>query len=86
MRAARVIGLGILFSFAGFVIVSVFSIMRSTASLGTGAATGLSAIAAVLLEGLLEALFSPITWLIIVIGFVAATWLTRKTSRRMSTS
>jgi hypothetical protein len=85
MRAAKVIGLGILFSFAGFVIVSVFSIMRSTASLETSHATGLSAMVAVLLEGLLEALFSPITWLVIVIGFATAIWVTRKRSNRTST-
>jgi hypothetical protein len=85
MRAARVIGLGILFSFAGLVMVSVFSVMRITASLQPSGATGLSAIVAVLLEGLLEAVFSPITWLIIVIGFGAATWITRKTSKHTST-
>lgn len=86
MRAAKVIGLGIIFSFAGFVIVSVISIMRSTASFETSHATGLSAMVAILLEGLLEALFSPITWLVIVVAFVAAVWVTRKTSKPTSTS
>ena len=82
MRAAKVIGLGILFSFAGFVILLVISIMRGTVSFETGHATGLSA----LVGGIIEALFNPITWLVIVIGFVAATWVTRKTSKRTSTS
>ena len=74
MRAAKMIGLWIIFSFAGFVIVSVISIMRSTASFETSHATAVSAI----VGGLIEALFSPVTWLVIVIGFVAATWVTRK--------
>ena len=82
MRAAKVIGLGILFSFAGFIILSVISIMRGTVSFETGHATGVSA----LVGGLIEAFFNPITWLVIVIGFVAATWVTRKTSKRTSTS
>lgn len=82
MRAAKVILLGILFSFAGFVIVAINSIIRSTASPEPSHATGLSAVVA----GLLEALFNPITWLIIVIGFVAATWVTRNTSKHTSTS
>jgi hypothetical protein len=50
MRAAKVIGLGIIFSFAGFVIVSVFSIVRGTATFETSHATGLSAMVAGLLE------------------------------------
>jgi uncharacterized membrane protein len=70
------------FSFAGFVIWSVISIMRGTVSFETGHATGLSA----MVGGVIEALFSPITWLVIVVAFVAATWLTRKTSKRTSTS
>jgi hypothetical protein len=82
MRAAKAIGLGMFFSFAGFVIWLVISIMRGTVSVETGHATGVSA----LVGGLIEALFNPITWLITVIGFVAATWVTRKTSKRTSTS
>ena len=81
MRAAKMIGLWIIFSFAGFVIVSVFSIVRSTASFETSHAIALSAI----IGGLLEALLNPITLLVIVIAFVAATWVTRKTSKRTST-
>jgi hypothetical protein len=81
MRAAKVIGLGILFSFAGFVILLVISIMRGTVSFETGHAVALSA----LVGGLIEAFFNPITWLVIVIGFVAATWVTRKTSTRAET-
>jgi len=79
MRAAKVIGLGILFSFAGFVMLIVISITRGTVSSQTGHATGLSAV----VGGLIEALFTPITWLVIVVAFVAATWLTRKTSKRI---
>jgi uncharacterized membrane protein len=82
MRAAKVIGLGIFFSFIGFVILLAISIMRATVSFKTGHATGVSAI----VGGMIEALFNPITWLLIVVAFVAATWLTRKTSKRTSTS
>jgi hypothetical protein len=82
MRAAKVIGLGIFFSFIGFVILLVISIMRGTVSFETGHAIGVSAI----VGGMIEALFNPITWLLIVVAFVAATWLTRKTSKRTSTS
>jgi uncharacterized membrane protein len=81
MQALKVIGLGVAFSFAGFVILSVISIMRGTVSFETGHATGLSA----MVGGVIEALFSPITWLVIVIAFVAAMWVTRKTSKRTST-
>ena len=77
MRAAKVIGLGILFSFVGFIMLLVISIMRSGVSFDTGPshATGLSAV----VGGLIEALFSPMTLLVIVIGFGAAMWVTRKT-------
>jgi hypothetical protein len=82
MRAAKVIGLGIFFSFIGFVILLVISIMRGTVSFETGHAIAVSAI----VGGMIQALFNPITWLLIVVAFVAATWLTRKTSKRTSTS
>ena len=82
MRAAKVIGLGIFFSFIGFVILLVISIMRGTVSFETDHAIGMSAI----VGGMIEALFNPITWLLTVVAFVAATWLTRKTSKRTSTS
>lgn len=77
MQAIKTIGLGIAFSFAGFVTLLVISIMRSTVSFETGHATGLSA----LVGGVIEALFSPIDWFVIVVAFVAATWVTRKTSK-----
>jgi len=82
MRAAKVIGLGILFSLTGFVILSVTSSMRGPTSLQTSHATGLSAV----VTGIIEARFSPITWLVIVVAFVAATWVTRRTSKRISPS
>jgi len=85
MRAAKVIGLGIFFSFVGFVMLLVISIMRGGVSGGvrveTSHATALSAV----VGGIIEALFSPITLLVIVVAFVAATWLTRKTSKSSST-
>jgi hypothetical protein len=68
MRAAKVILLGIFFSFVGFVILLFISIMRTTASSETSHAIGLSAVVA----GMIEALFSPITLLVIVVAFVAA--------------
>jgi uncharacterized membrane protein len=80
MQALKTIGLGIAFSFAGFVILLVISIMRGTVNFETGHATGLSA----MVGGVIEALFSPINWLVIVVAFVAATWVTRKTSKRTS--
>ena len=84
MRAAKVIGLGILFSFIGFIMVIVISIMsgRATFETQTSHATGLSAV----VGGIIEGLFNPMTWLVIVLGFVAAAWVTRKTSKRTSTS
>jgi hypothetical protein len=81
MRAAKVIGLGILFLFAGFLILLAISITRITVSFGPSHAIGLSAVVA----GMIEALFSPITWLVIVVAFVAAAWVTRKTSKSSST-
>jgi hypothetical protein len=85
MRAAKVIGLGIFFSFVGFIILLFISIVRGGvsggASVETSHATGVSAMVA----GILEVLFSPITLLVIVVAFVAATWLTRKTSKSSST-
>jgi hypothetical protein len=87
MRAAKVIGLGIFFSFVGFVMLLVISIMRGTVMHGpvgfeSSHATGLSAVAG----GIIEALLNPISLLVIVVAFVAATWVTRKTSERTSTS
>jgi hypothetical protein len=67
-------------SFAGFGILPVISIMRGTVSFESGHATGVSA----MVGGVIEALFNPITWLVIVVAFVAATWVTRKTSKRTS--
>jgi hypothetical protein len=66
MRAAKVIGLGIFFSFVGFVMLLVISIMRGTVtrgpvSLETSHATGLSAV----VGGIIEALFNPISLLVI---------------------
>jgi len=81
MREAKVIGLGIFFSFAGFVALLLISIVRGPVSFESCHATGLSAVVA----GMIEALFSPITLLVIVVAFVAATWLTRKTSKSSPT-
>ena len=81
MQALKTIGLGVAFSFAGFIILLVISIMRGTVIFETSHATGLSAVAG----GVIEALFNPINWLVIVIAFVAATWVTRKTPKRTST-
>jgi hypothetical protein len=80
MRAVKVILLGMFFSFVGFVSLLFISIIRGGVSVETGRATGLSAV----VGGILEALLSPITLLVIVVAFVAATWLTRK-SKRTST-
>jgi len=76
MRAVKMIGLGIFFSFVGFVILLSISAMRgtATASLESSHATGLSA----LVGGIIEALFSPITWLVILVGFGAAFLLVRR--------
>jgi len=78
MRTTKVIGLGIFFSFVGFVMLLVISIMRRGLGVGVGVepsyATGLSA----LLGGIIEALFSPITLLVILVGFGAAFWLGRR--------
>ena len=84
MRAAKVVGLGILFSIIGFVMLLVISIMRGGATLETQSshATGLSAV----VGGIIEGLLNPISMLVIVVAFVAATWVTRKTSKRTSTS
>jgi len=84
MRALKVFGLGIAFSFVGFFILSNISMMRGPVGFETGTAhaTGLSAI----IVGILEAVLNPPTLLVIVIALVAATWLTRKTSKRTSTS
>jgi len=73
MRTAKVIGLGILFSFVAFVALSIITTMR-LADAGTSHATGVSVIVA----GILEALFSPITWLVILAAFGAAFWLVRR--------
>lgn len=82
MRAAKIIGLGTVFSFAGFVMVSVISVIRSTASPEPSHATGLSAI----VGGLIEAMFSPINLLVMVIGFGAAVWVTRNTNQTSTPS
>ena len=66
MRTAKVILLGLLFSFVGFVILFVISLNHIMAGSETAHATGLSAV----LACALEALFSPIMWLMIVIGSV----------------
>jgi hypothetical protein len=76
MQALKTIGLGVAFSFAGFIILLVISIMRGTMSFETGHATGLSA----MVGGVIEALFNPITWLVIVMAFGAAFLLVRKTA------
>jgi hypothetical protein len=85
MRTVKVILFGLLFSFAGFVMLTVISIMRGGVSGGVSFeashATGLSAV----VGGILEALFSPITLSVIVVAFAAATWLTRQTSKHTST-
>jgi hypothetical protein len=80
MQALKTIGLGVAFSFSGFVILLVISIMRGTVSFEPGHATGLSA----MVGGVIEARVSPINWLVIVIAFVAATWVTRKTRSPMN--
>ena len=84
MRALKVFGLRIVFSFAGFFILSNISMMHGPVGFDTGTAhaTGLTAVVA----DILEVLLNPLTLLVIVIAFVAATWLTRKTSKRTSTS
>ena len=76
------IGLGIFFSFVGFVALLVISIARGPVSFESCHAAGLSAVVA----GMIEALFSPITLLVIVIVVAFVAWLTRKTSKRTSTS
>jgi len=76
--AAKVIGLGILLLFAGFLILLAISLMRITVSFGPSYATGLSAVVA----GMIEALFRPITMLVMVVSFVAAVRLTRKTTSK----
>jgi len=81
MREAKVIGLGIFFSFVGFVALLVISIARGPVSFESCHAAGLSAVVA----GMIEALFSPITLLVIVIVVAFVAWLTRKTSKRTST-
>ena len=80
MRAAKVLGLGIFFSFVGFAALLVISIVRGPVSFEPGHATGLSA----MVGGVIEALLSPINWLVIVVAFVAATWVTRKTRSPMN--
>jgi len=82
MRAAKLIDLGMFFWFIGFVILLVISIMRGTVTSETGHATGISAVVA----GIIEALLTPISLLVIVIAFGAATWVTRKTSKCTSKS
>jgi predicted branched-subunit amino acid permease len=82
MRAAKAIGLGTFFSFVGFIILLFISTIRGMANLEPAHAIGVSAMVA----GMIEALFSPITLLVIAIAFVAATWLTRKTSESSSST
>jgi hypothetical protein len=70
------------FSFIGFVMLSVISIIRGPVNFETGHATGLSAVAAGIIEGLLN----PSSLLVLLVAFVAATWLTRETPKHTSTS
>jgi len=85
MRIFKTILLGILFSFAGLIMLLVISFMRGGVGIGVGVepahATGLSAVVA----GIIEALISPMTLLVIVIAFVAAIWVTRKTTKSIPT-
>lgn len=73
MRTAKVIGLGIFFSFVGFVMLLVISIMLGGIRIETGPshAIGLSA----LVVGII---FNPLTWLVILVGFGAAFWVVRR--------
>ena len=82
MRAVKVILLGICFSFVGFVILLVISLKQIMVGSETAHATGLSAV----LAGVLETLFSPITRLMIVIGFGGAMWVTRKSNTSTETT
>ena len=86
MRALKVIGLGTVFSFVGFVIVLVISTKPIMVGSETSHATGVSAIIAGIVEALLEAAFNPLTWLVVVVAFGAAFLVVRKTSKRTSTS
>jgi cytochrome bd-type quinol oxidase subunit 2 len=79
MRVLKTILLEIAFSFSGFVIVFVISVMRGPVE--TSHAVGLGAV----VGGILEALLNPVTLLLFVVAFVAAAWVTRKTSERTST-
>ena len=78
MRAAKVVGLGILFSFVGLVMLLVIPVMLGglgvEVSVEGSHATGLSAV----VGGILEALLNPITGLVILVAFGAAFWLVRK--------
>jgi hypothetical protein len=74
MRAAKVIGLGTLFSLIGFVAWIVISVMSGSVTVETGHATGLSAV----VGGIIEMLFSPITWLVVVVAFGAAFLVVRE--------
>jgi quinol-cytochrome oxidoreductase complex cytochrome b subunit len=72
MRAAKVIGLGIFFSFGGFIILLFISIVRGGVSGGTSVETSHATALSAVVAGMIEALFSPITLLVIVVAFVAA--------------
>jgi hypothetical protein len=76
MQTFKVIALGILFSFAGFLMLLFISIIRGKVRFETAHATGLSAMAG----GIIEGLFNPITWLVIVAAFGAAFLLVRRTA------
>lgn len=82
MRVIKVMGLGILFSLTGFVLLLVISPIRGPVSFETAHGIGLSAVVAGIIEGFLN----PISVLVVVVVFVAATWSTRKTSKHPSTS
>ena len=66
MRTLKVIGLTVFFSLVGFVICLFISIMLRGVSVSVepGHATGLSAV----IGGIVEAFFSPLTWLVILVS------------------
>ena len=85
MRAAKVIGLGIFFSFVGFVMLLGISIMRGGVSGGVSVETSHATALSAVVGGIIEGLLNPISLLVILVAFVAATWITRKTSKSSPT-
>ena len=85
MRAVKVIGLGIFFSFVGFVMLLVISIMRGGVSGGVSVETSHATALSAVVGGIIEGLLNPISLLVILVAFVAATWITRKTSKSSPT-